>query len=469
MRKLLAIIGDALFRPAQFVRLMNSDDCYACHAYIATLLWLCLTNGLIAFVMQWFFSISTFLVINGLVKSFFDAISLSSYAMIISGIISSRNHRLDGFQIIVKHPAKAWSGVLFWLLYGQIHITPLCLIFSLVRILRGLPWNRNLFLGSIFMLGLGLMIGTMITIIVGYFRSAQTARRIMAIAVLGLIALLGVLGELAVVIGWLVLLGGIFIGIIRLISWFWQALLSLILLWLVRFNHPLVWKLHPAMFDELTLLPLPGLSALLVKLYRQDPQIGVQVMLRIYAYGGQRRAIRQALNRIVRDQQLTTPALLALSTNPEGAVLLHELTEQLHRIEPLIEVYAQLSAVSEPQAWPAVIAKVIVHPQLTTAYGDGIGLQSFLQAAQRLLDIHEWTFAYQQLIAMPSLEGDSVWYRAYAALRSQAAALNTPKDLIQSTTILTDPQLQIGWPAHLLASVIEHLQYLRQVQLNQTM
>lgn len=95
-----------------------------------------------------------------------------------------------------------------------------------------------------------------------------------------------------------------------------QALLSFISRIAIR-NAPLLsptlWRISPARWDETILLPLPGLTELLVTLNRVNPQLGRAAIASVVAHRFQHRAAQQALVQLAQEDALLVQSLQGLS------------------------------------------------------------------------------------------------------------------------------------------------------------
>jgi hypothetical protein len=86
---------------------------------------------------------------------------------------------------------------------------------------------------------------------------------------------------------------------------------------LVRFfpdRSPALWRLSPVRWDEVILLPLPGLTGLLVALHREDPGLGRAAIAEVAAHRYRHAAAHRAMVRIAGEQArrvTSAPALAA--------------------------------------------------------------------------------------------------------------------------------------------------------------
>jgi hypothetical protein len=86
-----------------------------------------------------------------------------------------------------------------------------------------------------------------------------------------------------------------------------QAILSSALWVITRFNRKLsasLWRFSPVLWDEIILLPLPGLVDQLVILKSTYPAIGQESIAKVAAHRFQHRAARKALVRVTVSREI---------------------------------------------------------------------------------------------------------------------------------------------------------------------
>lgn len=96
-----------------------------------------------------------------------------------------------------------------------------------------------------------------------------------------------------------------------------QHLVSLVSAFLIRLRPafaPTLWKLAPVRWDAIILLPLPGLSDLLVTLYRQHPTLGQEAINEVAAHHYQHPAAAEALATLAREDAMAVASLPALAS-----------------------------------------------------------------------------------------------------------------------------------------------------------
>ena len=89
------------------------------------------------------------------------------------------------------------------------------------------------------------------------------------------------------------------------------------------FSRPL-WRISPVRWDDVILLPLPGLVTLLTVLQRQYPQEGQQALKEVAAHKYQRKAAHQVLARLAQEDARQITSLPALASYERGLDWLSE-------------------------------------------------------------------------------------------------------------------------------------------------
>ena len=77
---------------------------------------------------------------------------------------------------------------------------------------------------------------------------------------------------------------------------------------------PRLWRLSPVRWDEIILLPLPGLSELLVALTQQSPKLGQEALAVTAAHAYQHRAATDALLRLAQDEAAGIASLAGIAS-----------------------------------------------------------------------------------------------------------------------------------------------------------
>jgi len=96
---------------------------------------------------------------------------------------------------------------------------------------------------------------------------------------------------------------------------------------LVRFAPDLsttLWRLSPVRWDKVILPPLPGLTGLLVTLYRTDPVLGRAALAEVAAHRYQRRAAHKALIQLANEEARLATSAPALAAFGRGLGWLSE-------------------------------------------------------------------------------------------------------------------------------------------------
>ncbi|WP_110519330.1 hypothetical protein [Herpetosiphon llansteffanensis] len=248
---------------------------------------------------------------------------------------------------------------------------------------------------------------------------------------------------------------GLWIGIVRPISWLWQSLVSIWIGCLIRFSHQpwRWWRYHPALYDELALLPLFGLSWSLRQLYQLDPDRGFKALIAVYRLSAQRPAVRRTIKQLLHDQGASASLFWQLSSDQQGILLLQQLNRRAQVLHPLIKHIAVCSQIEEPQAWPRVISNM--QPVLTAYAANPALLQisASLQLIATILTSTEVAPAYTALQSYTA-EPQSLLERAIIELQANDQRPAVPHVLPPTGALLT------GWPRHALLSTIEQLNFL---------
>lgn len=261
---------------------------------------------------------------------------------------------------------------------------------------------------------------------------------------------------------------GLAAGLVRPLSYLWQAALSLGLALAGRLGVPArrLLPLHPALHDELCLLPLLGLSGLLAGA-AADPEAGGDWMVRVARHLGQRHAAERAIRGVVRQGTHAHPLLLRLSASDEGAALLRRITEQSPRPDPLIAAYAAFAGVTAPEAWPYVIERYREAFVCASNLPGGGAIRTLLEAGAGILRAARWSSAIGYLRAAPAPNGPATGAieAAFEKVRSWALDLSPDADQAAALEALQAelPDLK-GWPADLIAAIAEHLLFLNGVE-----
>ncbi|PDV97044.1 hypothetical protein [Candidatus Chloroploca asiatica] len=269
---------------------------------------------------------------------------------------------------------------------------------------------------------------------------------------------------------WMWALVGFGLGLLRPLSYLWQAALSVALVLLAWFWVParrlLPW--HPVFVDELALMPLPGLGWLLRRACRDEMDCAGPWLLRVAQHPAQKQVAQRALDGLIREGNGHI-VLFWLSTDPQGIAWLQELSEATRSCHRLVALYAHLAAVTDLAAWPAVI---YAHQDVLTAMAPshgGVAVQALLEAGTSTLAADRWSTAMAALgraTAPEGVETDPLW-EALTTLRvwtdHQVPVLLT--DRAQALVALWETLDQLdGWPVTLLEAMAEHLLYLLSIE-----
>lgn len=256
---------------------------------------------------------------------------------------------------------------------------------------------------------------------------------------------------------------GVTLGMLRACSWLWEAGWSLLLLAALRLgmSSQLIRKLHPASFDELSLLPLPGLAPLLVSFCRRDLSSGIAWLLAVEQHSGQRRVVPRALHMIAQDAQIAHPTLLALSTMTDGTALLRRLSRAPNCPE-LVHVYAQLSTVPETQAWPTTIERVRALLKRQRHHPTTSDLLLTLEISSIVLNAIDWQEVRRVERLVPPPGASHSRLVRLCALTIHTVLHHDGKDM--SPHLRAQIQQSGSWSSQLLATLYEHLLFLHRIE-----
>jgi hypothetical protein len=264
---------------------------------------------------------------------------------------------------------------------------------------------------------------------------------------------------------------GLAVGLLRPLSYLWQAPLSLGLAFAARLGAaPLrLLPLHPASYDDLCLLPLPGLSGLLVRSCITDLEAGGEWLLRIAQHPGQRRAVEWAIDRTVRQGRLTHPLLFWLSTSDEGIAVLRVMVGRERQPHALISAYAAFAQTIIPDSWPAVLEQHQAALTRAVALPGGQAVLALLDTGAGALRADRWPDAIARLGAALALHGvapDPIW-DALASIRAwagDAAPAEVTDRAAAVRSLVRELDALEGWPVDLIAAMCEHLLFLISIE-----
>ena len=457
---LFRILLDALLRPARFATFLGGGRRNIAWAALAMFGALLATFSFMEFVLAQWIPFGAGELAVGLV-----------YALLLSLMIA-------GLWIIVGSDltVSPLANSLFWIMRCLIAIAPtlapvMALAFS--DSFLQVPQSPA---PALLLLLVGVWLGGALTVVlVRHPQRAESApvRRLIAAGALAIGAVLWWSPVLRVLNAPLLApaCAGLAAGLLRPFSYLWEAPLSAALALAPRFGVPAcrALALHPAGYDDLCLLPLPGLSSLLARAFADDSDEGGAWLLRVAGHLGQGDAARHAIAQIIRRCQLAHPLLSWLSASTEGAALLRDIAERSWLPHPLIGAYAALANTTTPEAWPDVIAR---QHEVIARWVDlpgGAAMLGLLETGAGVLCADRWPAAIAGVHSPPTpraAEDDSIWVALdMVSVWANNCLLKPATDRAAALRALWAelPDME-GWPAALIAAMGEHLLFLLGVE-----
>lgn len=375
----------------------------------------------------------------------------------------------------------------------QIVMTPLlAILFAILFSQENISYIIQIYALLLFLLLVGMWAATIITIIALHYslqNEMLVVRWMVVVAAPSLSIMLWwspTFPPLSLMLWWLPILNltdarllgvcllGFGIGMIRPLSYVWEATLSSGLFVAAKLKLPpaRLRAYHPVEFDELCLLPLPWLARLLVHASKRDLEHGLSWLLDVSEHPTQHRAAEIALRRIADHEDLAHPALLWLSINDRGIALLAALRDRVGIVHPLITAYAD-AALSDPDAWSSTISQHMPVWELHASLCGGATLLELMRVSAAVLGADRWATAQAALWQLPA--APDVVHGAASPLFHAIQRYGSPQAVLQTVARpdrqhdlrLLDQQISTamcGWPADLLVIIFEHAVFLRSVE-----
>lgn len=456
----ITITFDALFRPTQLMAYIESGWRQKVLAVVAVLEVLGATFAGIAFGLGQLFPIGTrALLIGGMVGPLLAYLVMVFLGMAAGSDFSTRDSFIFAFvrcQIAIAPPAMLFLTLIYSTTFGWLEHDARA---ALVLLLLLGAWSA----GSV-------------SVALNFPSRRTQAAAVRWVITVGALLAGCALGfspafrgnDSVLLAPWAI---GFGVALLRPLSYSGEVLLSLgLTLGVLRGVAPQrVLPFHPMFYDELLLLPLPGLRFLLVRACRADMAVGGAWLLRVAEHPSQGGAALRAIAQILRANDHTHPLLFWLSTSAAGIALLERFVNTHSRPQPLITAYIAFAHVTDLAAWPSVIAQ---HRQALTKSVDlpgGRAIEALLATAAGIMRAERWEAARTTLQNLPvatGVESDPLW-EALATIRSwadqQQLALmperTTALRMLRETLESLD-----GWPAALLAALSDHLAFLLTVE-----
>jgi hypothetical protein len=265
------------------------------------------------------------------------------------------------------------------------------------------------------------------------------------------------------------LCAGISVGMLRPISYLWEAPLDLGLLFAARLGVPAVrlLALHPATYDDLGLLPLPGLYRLLLRACASNCADGGGWVLRVARNPRYEGVARRVIDQIARDGRYAHSLLFWLSTQAEGVAFLRRMVQEMVGPHPTTVAYTTFAQIESPEAWAPAIAQQRNAIAAAAPLYKAEMLLAVLDAAAGTLRAQRWPEAIEHLQASVRPRGAEP--AALAAALGVMQAWAEPMELFAGgawagSLRQSAPATLAQWPGALVSTVGEHLSYLLTVE-----
>ncbi len=451
------IAYDALLRPARFAAFLAGGWHSIRRASLAVLLWVGAALAFIGLMLPQLLPIGAQSRAAGLVIAPAITFMIASFGIMIGS---------GGSRSTAAHMA-------FWLLRCQVAITPpLALFLSLVFSSALMSLQRSLLAVFVFLFLLGMWIGGGLTVILALREDQDAVPAVRWVVAGGALAIGAALWwstplRTSAALLFVPFCAGLTVGLIRLLSYLWELPLSLALALAAHLgaSPTQLLLLHPASYDDLCLLPLPGLSDLLVRSCAADLDVGGEWLLRIARHSAQCRAAGRAIVRAVRQGRIAHPLLFWLSTSPEGPALLNSMAEQERGQHTLVAAYATFAGVAAPEAWPLVLHHY--RGVLAQAIGlpGGQAVFALLDVSLGTLRADRWLAAIAHLGAVSAPHGvapNPIWIalQTVQSWAGSAGVVDIADRAAAIQSLVCELEDLEGWPIALIATLCEHLLFL---------
>jgi hypothetical protein len=450
------IAYDALLRPTRFAALLDSGGRAIVRAALAVLLWVGAALAFVGLILAQLAPLGMRGLVAGLALAPALALFIAGVGVMVGGGGSSTQ----------AHAA-------FWVLRCQVAITPpLALLLALTFSQAFASLQRSPAIVLLFLFLVGMWLGGGITVILVLHRRRDESVAVRWVVASGALAIGGALWwsqplRASEALLFAPVCSGLMFGLIRPVSYLCEAPLSIGLALAARLGAaPLrLLLLHPAYYDELGLLPLPGLSGLLMRGCAADLDAGGAWLVRVAQHPGRRRVAEQSVERAARDPRLAHTLLFWLSTSEEGMKLLTDIAERARNPHPLIAAYAAFADVATPDLWPFVLARQREAIVGAVQQPGGRAVLALLEVGIATLRADRWPDAVARLEAAPpsgGVEPDPIW-AALAAIQTWAtdpAPMDIADRAAATWALVAELQNLDGWPIALIAAMCEHLLFL---------
>jgi len=449
----------ALLRPAHFADLLRTGRRVQAWALLAALLWVSVLLVFLWAIVRPWLSLDSGRTVQGMLL-----------AQVLTLLLIAIANMLAGGE----------SGLLnavFWMVRSQLAVAPGLTVLLVLGLGLGTLGSQ----AAVLLLVLAAVVGGLLVggmLVVALVRrppanESTAVRWLVAGAALVLTVELGWPGLAAPLERVLLALfaAGIGASMLRPLSWLWQALLSagLAVAGRLGVHVSALRTLHPVTFDELGLLPLPGLRATLAHACTTELEAGGEWLLEVARHPGWRATASAALRTILQSGRHSHPVLFWLSTSDAGAALLSATIQQRLYANPLLTAYAAFASVEEPGAWLEVIGQHRATIAATASLPGGGAVLALIDAATSVLRADRWPAAMSRLrtLRVPSQGPDDPIWDALETVHSWAADPQASFACEQQQRInelLAELGNLDGWPIALIAAITEHMRYLIRIE-----
>lgn len=449
------ILLTATFRPNQF-SLALMERRYMLRATLAAVLWTTVAACFLGVILAQIMVIPERMLLAGTALAFVPGLFTAGL-----GIALGRT----------RQTISTLANVMFWLLRPQFTVTPWLIValpIALTLLSRG---QGGQYIDATILGGLMWALGALVTLIlIKHPRRSEAG--VVRWLLTGTVVISGVQWQLFAIhhvdnqiVIWMV--AGALLGLLWPATGLVEMVVSLV--WAVYVRQwggaARVLHYHPVFHNELSILPLPGLTGLVLAACEDDLERSRPWLLTLAEHPGQHEVAGQVVNRLATRGPLGVRILFWLSCQPDGRKLLGRLIASGRTVNPLVEAYVALCTVDEPGAWALTIRQ---HWHVLDAHPSGNQpILALLAAGAGVLDSYEWPDAVRVLRAISVDPQQEPWGVALEIVQSTISHID-PLWLDHRTLFLDRLLVELddltGWPADLLLAMCEQLAFLLRLE-----